>query len=161
MIRKIITKDIPGIREKSKELPKEFLSTTAFQRLLVDMEETMYATDGVGIAASQIGENIRVALVTDERKKLFLINPKIIWSSWRKVWGEEGCLSVPGLFGMVRRASSIRVTALNTEGADHTFDAKGFFARVIQHELDHLDGILFIDRAKDLHEVKESHDHAL
>jgi len=161
MIKPIITKDIPSIRQKSKEVDTKFLTTDVYTQLLIDMEDSMVATDGVGIAAPQIGENIRIVLVTDEQKKQFLINPKIVWSSWRKAWAEEGCLSVPGVFGQVRRPTSIRVVAWDAQGKECRFDATGFFARVIQHEVDHLDGILFIDRAKDLHEVKESAEQTL
>ncbi len=161
MIRTIVTKDMPSIREISKEVDKDFLVSVECKQLLADMEETMKATDGVGIAASQIGENIRIVLVTDEHKKQFLVHPKVTWASWRKSWGEEGCLSVPGVFGQVRRPASIKVSALDVEGKEIYFDAKGFFARVIQHEIDHLDGILFIDRAKDLHEVKKGNEQAI
>lgn len=119
--------------------------------LLDDMAETMRAADGVGLAAPQVGRNIR-ALVVDvpraegeEKDFLELLNPKIVFSSGFQS-GTEGCLSLPGFFAEVRRKSDVRVSALDRKGRRFTVEAGGMLSRVLQHEIDHLDGILFFDR---------------
>ena len=119
--------------------------------LLDDMAETMRAADGVGLAAPQVGRNIR-ALVVDvpraegeERDFLELLNPQVVFSSGFQS-GTEGCLSVPGFFAEVRRKSDVRVSALDRKGRRFTVEAGGMLSRVLQHEIDHLDGILFFDR---------------
>lgn len=121
--------------------------------LLDDMAETMRAADGVGLAAPQVGRNIR-ALVVDvpraeaegeEKDFLELLNPQVVFSSGFQS-GTEGCLSVPGFFAEVRRKSDVRVSALDRKGRRFTVEAGGMLSRVLQHEIDHLDGILFFDR---------------
>lgn len=119
--------------------------------LLDDMAETMRAADGVGLAAPQVGRNIR-ALVVDvpraegeERDFLELLNPQVVFSSGFQS-GTEGCLSLPGFFAEVRRKSDVRVSALDRKGRRFTVEAGGMLSRVLQHEIDHLDGILFFDR---------------
>ena len=137
--------------------PADILKTTAgpvtdFDKKLIDladdMFETMYEFDGVGLAAPQIGVSRRL-IVVDSRQapdeRAALVNPRITETSGEEL-GLEGCLSLPELFAEVVRASSIRVEADDTDGNPVTFDASGFFARVIQHEIDHLDGKMFIDR---------------
>jgi len=118
----------------------------------------MYAKDGVGIAAPQVGESIQVCAIAkdftaDKKSDLILINP--IWEkkSIKRAWGEEGCLSVPNIFGKVKRCKKILITALDTAGKPIKIEAEDFFARIVQHEIDHLNGILFVDKAKDLYEV--------
>ena len=119
--------------------------------LLDDMAETMRAADGVGLAAPQVGRNIR-ALVVDvpraegeERDFFELLNPQVVFSSGFQS-GTEGCLSLPGFFAEVRRKSDVRVSALDRKGRHFTVEAGGMLSRVLQHEIDHLDGILFFDR---------------
>jgi len=119
--------------------------------LLDDMLETMYDAPGVGLAAIQVGAAIR-AVVIDTAKKteeprnpLFLVNPEIIWVSEELGVYQEGCLSVPDYFEDVQRPARVRVRHLDREGALREFDADGLLATVVQHELDHLDGGLFID----------------
>ncbi len=120
------------------------------RRFLDDMAETMYASDGVGIAAPQVGESIRVCVVdVDKKNRYDLINPVIVYREGSKV-GEEGCLSCPNLFGDVERAEKIRVEYISRFNKKKTLEAEGLLSRCIQHELDHLDGRLFIDIAKNI-----------
>lgn len=139
--------------------PDPFLATRAapvatvsdsVRALVRDLFETMYAADGVGLAATQVGVGKRVIVVDisrveEESAPLALVNPEIVE---RKgcVQGPEGCLSVPGVEGEVSRAETILVRGLDEKGTPVTFPASGLLARALQHEIDHLDGILFIDR---------------
>lgn len=146
----------PILRSKTKELTTEELRSKEMQQLILDMSETMIKADGVGLAAPQIGHAIRMTVINTEDGNLVLINPKILHKSWRKELGEEGCLSIPKVFGLVKRSAKIKLTALDKTGKRLKFTASGLFARVIQHEVDHLDGILFIDKAKEItvgHEI--------
>lgn len=104
--------------------------------------------NGVGIASPQVGKNIRLALVDTKDGAITVINPVILRHSLRKISGEEGCLSVPSVFGTVKRWRSVTVRYTDALGQVHTERAEGMLARVFQHEIDHLDGLLFIDRAK-------------
>ncbi len=120
------------------------------RKFLDDMAETMYANEGVGIAAPQVGESIRVCVVdVDKKNRYDLINPVITFREG-SVIDNEGCLSCPDLFGDVERAEKIRVEYKNRFGKKKTLDAEGLLARCIQHELDHLDGQLFIDIAQNI-----------
>lgn len=128
------------------------------RKLLDDMAETMYASDGVGIAAPQVGESIRVAVVdVDKKSRYDLINPVITQREGSAV-DNEGCLSCPDLFGDVERAEKIRVEYISRFGKKKTLDADGLLARCIQHELDHLDGRLFIDIAKNITKGRKKSD---
>jgi len=140
----------PVLRQKSQELKSEELQKKDIQQLILDMEKTMKEKDGVGLAAPQIGRSIRVAVINTEDGSLVLINPKILRKFWKKEILEEGCLSLPEIFGLVKRSTKIKLVALNKKGKKVKFTASGMFARVIQHEVDHLDGVLFIDRAKEI-----------
>lgn len=128
------------------------------RKLLDDMAETMYASDGVGIAAPQVGELIRVAVVdVDKKNRYDLINPVITQREGSAV-DNEGCLSCPDLFGDVERAEKIRVEYISRFGKKKILDADGLLARCIQHELDHLDGRLFIDIAKNITKGRKKSD---
>ena len=148
----ILVYPAPELKRKSMpvEEPGEDLD-----RLLDDMAETLRDADGVGLAAPQVGRNIRVLVVdvplaeSDEREFHELINPEILSSKGFQV-GEEGCLSVPGFFANIRRKDHVRVSALNRKGKRFTIEADGMLSRVLQHEIDHLDGILFFDRLRQL-----------
>ena len=120
------------------------------QKLIGDMIETLYAAPGVGLAAPQVGRSIRLIVFdpsvrNEEGKLTVLINPEIIEKDGEAIM-KEGCLSVPGLEAEIKRAENVKVTGLDKNGNAVTIDAKGFLARVIQHEIDHLDGILLLDR---------------
>ena len=121
--------------------------TPEIRVILRDMIDTMYHEVGIGLAAPQIGISLRLMVVDDERGRgpRALVNPEIVDQGGRVV-AEEGCLSIPGIFAPVARAEWVRLEAQDEEGQPVTIDTKGLYARVIQHEMDHLDGVLFIDR---------------
>jgi peptide deformylase len=132
------------------------------QRLIDDMIETMRAASGVGLAGPQVDRPLRVAVVEtppelDEegeeiegsRELFVLVNPEIVWKSREVVDGIEGCLSIPGYVGEVDRHESIRVRALDRHGKKYRLRLKDWPARIVQHEVDHLDGVLYIDRLTD------------
>ncbi len=120
------------------------------RRLLDDMAETMYASEGVGIAAPQVGKLLRAVVIDVGEKRYDLINPVITEREGTAV-DTEGCLSVPEMYGEVERAETVKVEFLNRFGKKHVLEADGLLARCVQHELDHLEGRLFIDVAKNLH----------
>ncbi|KZD32956.1 peptide deformylase [Bacillus cereus] len=125
-------------------------------KLLKDMHETMLIADGVGLAAPQVGVSLQVAVVDigDDTGKIELINPVILEKSGEQV-GPEGCLSFPGLYGEVERADYIKVRAQNRRGKIFLLEADDFLARAIQHEIDHLHGVLFTSKVKRYYEAGE------
>jgi peptide deformylase len=135
----------PALREKSQPVEK---ITPKIRRLVDDMFETMYASNGIGLAAAQVGVHVRVItldLQQDGSRPFALINPEIMHAEGEQV-NLEGCLSCPGLSGDVQRAARITVAGLSPRGSVQTLEIEGLLAAAIQHEIDHLDGILFIDR---------------
>ena len=136
---------------KKKSVPVERVDKN-LKKLLDDMAETMYAHDGVGLAAPQVGRNICVVVIDcqDDHGLLEMINPVITFREGEAV-DTEGCLSVPEIYGEVSRAAKVKVQFINRRGKLQTLTATGLLARCIQHELDHLEGQLFIDMAKSLH----------
>jgi len=135
----------PVLRKKSPAVPKV---DDTVRRLVDDLFETMHAAKGVGLAANQIGVARRVAVVdigVDDPPALVLINPVIIERGDEAESAEEGCLSIPEIFGDVTRSARIVVEALDRDGNRSRVEARGYKARAIQHEIDHLDGILFLD----------------
>lgn len=123
------------------------------RRLIADMFDTMYAEEGVGLAAPQIGISQRIIVVDphdDDVAPFALINPEIVTSSDDADRAEEGCLSIPGLTEVVERPVAVQVRALDAEGREVVFDANGLLARILQHEVDHINGVLFIDRVSAL-----------
>ena len=118
------------------------------QALVADMLETMYDANGIGLAATQVNVHERVVVidVSEERDQpLVLINPDITWASPEKTVGDEGCLSVPGIYDGVERSERVHVKALNAQGESHTVEAEGLLAICIQHEMDHLMGKVFVE----------------
>jgi peptide deformylase len=116
--------------------------------LAADMIETMYESKGVGLAATQVNVHERVVVmdVSEEHNQpLVMINPELLWKSDERIKGEEGCLSVPGVFDNVERAAHIKIQALDAQGEMQTYEADGLMAVCIQHEMDHLNGKLFVD----------------
>ncbi|MFH0779538.1 MAG: peptide deformylase [Parcubacteria group bacterium] len=146
MQRPILTAPDKRLRMRSKKISAREIKSGKIQRLIFDLVETMMDKDGIGLAGPQIGELLSVIAVQHKDEAIVLINPKICGKSFGKIVMEEGCLSVPGVFGLVKRPKSIRVKAFNQEGKAVDFKADSILARVIQHEVDHLDGILFIDK---------------
>lgn len=143
--RQILRDDHPLLRTPARPVKK---ITGGVLRLLDDMKETMDQAGGVGLAANQVGVGKRIILARHgEDKHLELINPRCLDQDGREL-GVEGCLSVPGSYGEVTRYESITVLAQDRTGAPLQFVARGLLARIIQHEIDHLDGILFTDRAE-------------
>jgi peptide deformylase len=121
---------------------------TRIQRLMDDMIETMVDEPGLGLAAPQVGESVRVIVARDDEREFALANPKIVHRAGRET-AAEGCLSLPGLRGDVSRAKHVTVTGLNRSGKRVQIEAEGLLARVFQHEIDHLDGKLFVDRVEE------------
>ena len=123
--------------------------TKKILKLIKDMEEAMEKEKGVGLAAPQVGENVRVILVLlDQKKQVPMINPEILSHSNTIASAEEGCLSLPGVWGQVERFTEVTVRFLDTRGHPNTIKLAGFNARVVQHEIDHINGILFTDHVK-------------
>ena len=152
----IITNPNPILRNKSVDLDLAKLPKRELAALCQNMTATMLESDGVGLAAPQIGKNIRLAIINTADGPISLINPKITKKSILKEWGDEGCLSVPDVFGQVRRHKIITCQYFNQSGKKIKLKAEGLLARVIQHELDHLDGVLFIDKMRPIKNIEES-----
>ena len=153
-ILKIVTHPNPILRKVSKDFDIANISKKEFQSFFDDMEATMVKKDGVGLAAPQIGKNIRVIILNTKDGLICAVNPVISKKSIIYEWDEEGCLSVPETFGKVKRHKNVTCTYIDRNGMKQILKAKGFLARIIQHEVDHLDGILFIDKAKNIKCVK-------
>ncbi|MDI6711326.1 MAG: peptide deformylase [Thermoanaerobacterales bacterium] len=131
------------LREKARPVKAVTLQV---KRLLNNMFDTMRAAGGVGLAAPQIGVSKRLIVIEMNDERLALVNPEITAFAGRDA-GTEGCLSIPGVWGEVERAAQVEVRGLDQDGRAVTVRAEGYLARALQHEIDHLDGILFIDRA--------------
>ncbi|MEK7494883.1 MAG: peptide deformylase [Patescibacteria group bacterium] len=134
----LVTKTVPVSDPLSPEI----------QALLPEMVETMHREEGVGLAAPQIGKNIRLAVAEVDKKIYYLINPEITSYSQEKIVFEEGCLSLPGQFFPIIRSETVTVKYQNEKGLPKKIRATGFLAVVIQHEVDHLEGILICNRFK-------------
>ncbi|MFC1767877.1 peptide deformylase [Candidatus Margulisiibacteriota bacterium] len=144
-LREILTNNNPLLRKTSKPVRA---ITSEIRKLISDMEETMRVAPGIGLAAPQVGSLHRVILADIGEGLHVLINPKVIKRSGKQTI-VEGCLSVPGVEGPVTRSSGVTVKAMNLKGENITIEAKELLATVFQHEIDHLDGKLFIDRIED------------
>jgi peptide deformylase len=153
-IRLIVKDPDPVLREVAKEVTK---FNANLKKLLKDMAETMYDAEGVGLAAPQVGISKRVIVVDvgDDHGLVEMVNPVIV-SREGEQFGPEGCLSIPNLNGDVRRADSIVVQGQDSDGNTFSVNASGFFARAFQHEIDHLNGILFTDLAESIYDISES-----
>lgn len=143
-VRIIKTQEDPVLRKKSREVEK--IDERIFQ-LLDDMTETMIKADGVGLAAPQVGVLKRVVTIDVGEGVIEMINPQILEYDGEQV-GDEGCLSVPGKFGKVRRPNRVKVSFLNRQGDKVEMEGTELFARAVFHEVDHLDGVLFIDKVE-------------
>ena len=145
MTLEILKSTNPILKKKAKAVK----SVTKEIRDLIDrMEEAMRAAPGIGLAAPQVGHSVRVIVVDIGEGLMALVNPKIAGKSGRDAM-VEGCLSVPRIEAPVERYASVTVKGLNQQGKPIEIKAEGLLARVLQHEIDHLDGILFVDRVKD------------
>jgi peptide deformylase len=141
----ILTSQNPLLRKISRPVTKV---TKEIKQLVADMEETMKSAPGVGLAAPQVGEQLRVIIADVGEGLNVLINPKIIKKSGTQTF-VEGCLSLPGIEAPIERASNVTVKAMNLKGKQVQVEACGLLATVFQHEIDHLDGKLFVDRVAD------------
>jgi peptide deformylase len=161
----------PVLRAPAQPLPKEAFRDKLLQKLIDDMQQTMYEYEGVGLAAPQVHEGIRLAVIevpgSDDRSQaevpLFVLaNPVVTPLGDELERAFEGCLSVPDLRGVVPRFKRVKLEALDRRGKPFSLEADGFLARVIQHECDHLDGRVYLDRMADMRTlsfIKEFEDH--
>ena len=145
----------PGLKQRSAPIDK---FSPGLPELARQMNEVMLANQGVGLAAPQIGKNIRLFIMRKKESDEFTayVNPEITLESKKKVVDEEGCLSIPEVFALVERAQKIRAKYQDLQGKKHTAKLKGFEARVFQHEFDHIEGVLFIDKAKEITKAPEN-----
>ena len=146
-IRQILTEPNKILRQKSLPVAEVDEET---QKLMDDMLLTMYAAPGIGLAAIQVGVPKRIIVIDiskndEEKKPVFFVNPEIIWTSEKNVSYEEGCLSVPGQFAEINRPDMCHIKFLDYYGKKKELKTSGLLATCIQHEIDHLEGILFID----------------
>ena len=164
-VREILTSEQPVLRQKAKKVKRVDGST---QKLIDDMLESMRAVNGLGLAAPQIGVSFRVLVIEMPKDKeephggeqIILVNPEIVKLEGEQ-FGEEACLSIPGFIGLVRRAQRVQVKGLNRKGKEVRVKGEGLLARALQHEIDHLDGILYTDRLEkreDLFRVTEDNE---
>jgi peptide deformylase len=150
-VREVTTVGDSRLRARSRPVQAV---TPEIAQLIDDMVETMYASDGIGLAAVQVGELVQIIVVElpeDEEvwgsgQRYIVINPEIVKASRETEVGTEGCLSVPGYAGEVERATEVLIRGLDARGAKFRLRPRGFLARVFQHEIDHVNGILYIDR---------------
>ena len=148
-LRKVEIMGSPVLREKCAEVE---VCDDELRVLVRDMLETMYHSSGIGLAAPQVGLSTRLIVVDPReeeetrRNPIALVNPQVVWSSKERDKGPEGCLSIPGMEDVVQRSSSVVVEGLNPDGEEVHIEAEGLLSRVLQHEIDHLEGILFVDR---------------
>ena len=155
MIRPILSFEHPVLRQKAKKVPRV---DTSIQRLIDDLAETMLDAPGAGLAANQIGVGLRVCVVKGDDNQIWgLVNPEIVKHDGVQV-GYEGCLSYPGWVGEVARHETVVVKGRNRHGKEVRIKSIGFTARAFQHELDHLDGVLFIDRLTSLDTLRRVED---
>jgi peptide deformylase len=161
----------PVLRSPAKPVGKQAFRDRLFQKLIDDMRETMYEYEGVGLAAPQVHEGLRLAVIevpgSDERARaevpfMVLVNPVVTPLDEERENGWEGCLSIPDLRGVVPRWKRLKLDALDRDGKPYSLEAHDFLARVLQHECDHLDGNVYIDRMADMRSltfIKEFEDH--
>ena len=144
-VRRLVIYPDSRLRRIAQPVDMVRLQDKKFQELIVDMAKTMIVKDGIGLAAPQVGRNWRLIVVNTDEGVWPMINPVLSDLSSATIVEEEGCLSVPNVFGPVRRSKELICHYINDLGQEVHLPAKGALARVIQHEVDHLDGVLFID----------------
>lgn len=151
----LVTLPTSSLHQSSKKISK---FDADLKDLAVKMGVAMYEYNGVGLAAPQIGQNIRLIVITDEKGGYIpYVNPEITFKSKAEVMNEEGCLSVPEVYGYIPRASKIRFSYQDLDGVKHKEKAKGLKAIIIQHECHHLEGTLFVDKAKSFTQGEENY----
>ncbi|HVR95478.1 MAG TPA: peptide deformylase [Thermoanaerobaculia bacterium] len=160
-VQPIVRLGHPSLRTPAKPVPLPRIGRAEIQQLIDEMIETMRAAPGVGLAAPQLGVELQVFVYESagnpdrgpEIPLRVVINPMITPHSGELVYDWEGCLSIPDLRGLVPRHPAVRVRALDREGQPLDYVAHGFEARIVQHEFDHLNGVVFLDRMRDLHSL--------
>ncbi|MBN1336675.1 MAG: peptide deformylase [Deltaproteobacteria bacterium] len=147
-ILKVALMGHPVLREVAHPIPPDHVQDPEIQRLIHDMVATLVECDGAGLAAPQVHQGVRLVVVAGDEgtAPLVLVNPELTWLTDDRVRSWEGCLSVPGVRGQVERVAGVRVDALNEAGERVSYDLSGFPAVVVQHECDHLDGVLYVER---------------
>src|SRR6202046_2360420 len=164
-LREIITEGHPTLRKVAKRVNVGEIADPIFQQLLDDMFETMYHAPGIGLAAPQVNVSKRVFTVDlqdreeDDRGPLVVINPKFTLTEG-EIEAIEGCLSVPGMVGEMKRFERVVCTGLDRHGKKIELDGVGLFARCLQHEMDHLDGVLYIDKAQNIRPAETDEERA-
>ena len=151
-VREILAEGHPALRKVAKKVDPKEIREPLFQQLVDDLFATMYAAPGVGLAAPQVNVSKRLFVMDvhdDEHEPAVVINPKLE-KLGEKIELKEGCLSVPGMVGDIVRCDRVVVTGLDRRGQKLRIEGEGLCAQCLQHEIDHLDGILYIDRAKNL-----------
>ena len=147
-LRNIVKDGDPVLRKKSRPVAEV---TDRIRTILDDMADTMHASNGVGLAAPQVGVLRRMFVVQVDEEMLYeLINPEIVETDGDQ-YGEEGCLSVPGYVGLVHRPEHVRIKGLDRNGQPVEYEGEGLLARAFMHEYDHLDGVLYTDKADNVH----------
>lgn len=150
----IITFPSETLRKKSKKIVT--FSDPDLKSFANELLETMKKKDGIGLAAPQVGKNIKMIAVNTKEGDQVFVNPKIIWKSFfKKEPGEEGCLSFPKIYGTVSRSKKVWIKYQNLEGKKVNIKTVGLLARIFQHEIDHLKGVLFIDKVKEITKGKD------
>lgn len=149
----------PELRIKADEIKPADIFSDEIQSLIDHMVDTMIAENGVGLAATQVGVNKRIFVAETRNGIQAFINPVITKKSAKEIDSEEGCLSVPGTFGLVKRSKRIEATGLDRKGNPIKIKTGGLLAVIFQHEIDHLDGVLFIDKAFEIMEAPNSDSH--
>jgi peptide deformylase len=155
VVRNILTAEEPLLREKTKKVTH---FDASLHRLLDDLLETMRAAPGIGLAANQVGVPLRVAVIELEEKVTELVNPQIVRASG-EIMDWEGCLSIPGFVAEVRRSAKVTVKAQDRNGKEFRVKGEELFARALQHEIDHLNGVLYIDYLESLEELVRVGEH--
>lgn len=160
MIKEIVRMGNPLLREVAKPVSEEFVKSDGFSRLIINMQDSMKHYGGIGIAAPQIGESLQIAIIELGENNRYgekvnfpfgiFVNPEIEYLTDELSGHWEGCLSVPGLRGYVERPKKVKVTYRDENFQKKEIIAEGFLATVLQHELDHLFGVLYVDRIKDI-----------
>ncbi|MCB9741348.1 MAG: peptide deformylase [Alphaproteobacteria bacterium] len=145
-ILKVATLGHPVLRRVAEEIPPEQILSAPVQRLIADMRQTMVEYNGVGLAAPQVHHSVRLVILEQSGEEMVLINPHIEFLTTDALRSYEGCLSVPDMRAAVDRCAHVRVTGFNERAEPLDFEAEDFNAIVVQHECDHLDGVLYVDR---------------
>jgi len=157
-ILKIVIHPNKILDSRAKKVDLSLLTSPAMQSLVSDMAKTLLKVEGAGLAAPQVNKGLQLAVINTKDGVLALFNPRLTKKSLSKEWGEEGCLSVPGFFGEVKRHKKVTCEFYDKDGEKQSLNAEGLLARVIQHELDHLNGILFISKARNLKRITGNDD---